>query len=100
MNTRGTSVAVVARHDDSTSYPMYEAQALTPKGFFLAGSLFLEVDEELTVEFALDGGSHVRTRVRVERVDHGSVPGMAVLFAELSDSDREKLEGLLGANDG
>ena len=89
---REVIASVVGSHDDNeVAYSMYEARGLSPDGVFLAGSLFLELNEEFTVELIL-GDARLRTRARVTAVERGAAPGMAVVFANLSDSDRALLE--------
>ena len=96
MKANGTKVAVVA-DGGGHAHTMFDAQDITLDGAFLAGALFLEVDEVFEVELSFDDSQTIRAKVRVERVEKGEKPGMAVSFAELSDSDRKLLASKLGA---
>lgn len=76
---------------DAAAYSMFEAREISANGAFLVGSLFLELNEEFTVELAL-GGGQVRARAKVAAIARGDLPGMTVEFSDLSDGDRALLE--------
>ena len=85
--------------DGEASYAMFEVRDISPNGAFLAGTLFLELSEEFTIELSL-GDTSLRTRVRVTALEQGEVPGMVVVFSALSDSHRALLEERAGARSG
>ena len=72
------------------AYPMFRARDISPQGALLVGGLFLEVDEEFTLELAL-GDQLVRATARVVRLDQAE-PGMRVSFSGLSDAALETLK--------
>jgi len=77
------------------AYPMFRARDISPQGALLVGGLFLEVDEEFTVELAL-GDRLVRATARVVRLEQAEPSAvqelaMRVSFTGLSAADLETL---------
>lgn len=97
--TGGAPAAVlVARiHDGESTYAMFELRALSVEGAFLAGALWLELNEDLEVELAAGNEVPVRVRARVVRLERGDAPGMEVAFSSPSDSDRRRIERMAAA---
>ena len=98
-STTAVSAALVAQaHGGESTYAMFGVRALSAEGARLEGALWLEVNEELQVE--LSAGDHqapLRIRARVVRLVRDGAPGMDVVFSDLSDSDRTRIESMAAA---
>ena len=80
----------------SGEYAMFVASTLSANGAFLRGDVFLEVEEEFTVELAR-GEASVRVRARVESLERGDAPGMTVTFVGVSSDARNTITNDLAA---
>ncbi|MCG8425001.1 MAG: PilZ domain-containing protein [Proteobacteria bacterium] len=91
------TASIVAEHGGGeAAYSMFEVRNISTGGAFFAGSLFLELHEEFTVELSLRDVS-LRARARVVALEYGDIPGMAVEFLQLSDGDRALIEAWTSA---
>ena len=96
MKSNGSKVSVSVT-GPSGDYTMFDARDVTPRGAFLAGNLLLELNEEFTVVLAFADASTLRVTARVDRVERGQEPGIAVSFAGLTESEQKLLASKLGA---
>jgi hypothetical protein len=80
------------------SYEMFEAHDVSLEGAFLAGPLFLEVDEEFTVEFGFGDDANVRVKAVVTGIELDDKVGMSIGFPGLTNRERRKLEARLGGD--
>lgn len=85
--------AIVVESGDRTRiYRMYEAREITPEGAFLAGALFLEIGETVTLELSWSEGEAVRVSARVVALEHAGTPGMTVAFSHVDDRARSLIQ--------
>lgn len=87
-------ILLVEGDEKPCSYEMFEATEMSADGVFLAGDLFLEIGETVTLELAADGADPVRAQARVIRLERGDRNGMAVAFQDLGDEERRALQEL------
>jgi len=97
-NPNGAIRARIVGGAGKTSYDMYEAQDVSLKGAFLAGPLFLEVDEEFIVELAFADDANVRVRAKVMAIERDSKIGISIGFPALTNRERRKLEAKLNGD--
>lgn len=97
-STTSVSAALVAQaHGGESTYAMFGVRALSVEGARLEGVLWLEVNEELQVELSAGDRAPLRIRARVVRLVRDGAPGMDVVFSDLSDSDRTRIESMAAA---
>lgn len=97
-STTAVSAALVAQaHGGESTYAMFGVRALSVEGARLEGVLWLEVNEELQVELSAGDRAPLRIRARVVRLVRDGAPGMDVVFSDLSDSDRTRIESMAAA---
>jgi len=82
---------------EARTYPVFDALALRPSGFFLGGGFFLEIDEETTIEFRLPDGA-VRARARVVGVERDPRPGMVVALMDVDEATRARITAAASAD--
>lgn len=88
------AVILAVDGESSNRYEMFEATEMSAEGAFLAGDLFLEVGELVTLQLVADGQDPVRAQARVVRLERGGRNGMAVAFQDLGDDARRALQKL------
>jgi hypothetical protein len=88
---RPHAALVLAHEGGERRYAMFELRELSVRGAVLAGGLLLEMDEELTMELALDEGAPMRVQARVVGLLR-DLPGVEVSFPELGEHDRKRIE--------
>lgn len=92
------SAALVAEiYGGESTYAMFDVRALCAEGARLDGVLWLEVNEELQMELSAGDQAPLRIRARVVRLVRGGAPGMDVVFSDLSDGDRTRIESMAAA---
>ncbi len=84
---RALAAVVLDSDDGSSVYNMYEIQDMLPTGAFLAGSLHLEVGENVILELLLGEGEKARVAASVLSVERDDNPGIFVSFSELGESE-------------
>ena len=86
---------VLPNGDDSPRvYDMFEAVELNGEGAFLAGEVFLEVGELVTLQLTQAGQDLVKAQARVVGLERGARNGMAVVFRDLGEQERRTLKRL------
>lgn len=80
---------------DLRRYPLCDRIARRDGGLFLAGPLFLEVGEEIALEFQLPDGP-VRARARVTAVVRDEHPGMLVALIDADEPTARRIRDAAG----
>ncbi len=71
---------------------MYEIQDMLPTGAFLAGSLHLEVGEDVLLELSLGESDPLRVEATVLSVERNGNPGIFVSFSELGEREQNLIK--------
>jgi hypothetical protein len=86
------AAAVVWSGDGAAkTYPAFATLRSHARGGFLAGRLFLEVEEEVELELSAGGAVVGRARVRVVEIVRGEQPGMVVALVEADEAVRARI---------
>jgi c-di-GMP-binding flagellar brake protein YcgR len=76
---------------------LFDTRDLSSGGAFLKSASLLEIGEEITLEFQLDGGKTVRARCKVVRVERKAPSGMGISFTKLDAGDQAALKAFMAA---
>lgn len=87
-------VTVIDREARAVARLALDTRDLSLGGAFLESMLLFELDEELELEWELDG-EMVRARGRVVRLSRRDPIGMGIAFTHMEERDRERLGVLL-----
>ncbi len=71
-------------------YPMFERSYLSATGGFLAGEVFLEVGEVVTIQITFDDAA-LQVTARVDGLQFGDAPGVTVTFVDSSNAQKKAL---------
>jgi hypothetical protein len=80
---------------EARRYPVCDGVRRRDGGLFLAGPFFLEVGEEVALEFQLSDGP-VRARARVTEVVRGEQPGMLVALIDADEPTAGRIRAAAG----
>ena len=75
---------------DICVYPMFERAYLSAAGGFLAGEVFLEVGEVVTIQISFVD-EVLNVTARVDGLQFGDAPGVTVTFVDSSEAEKQAL---------
>ena len=92
---RKSVVVSVGVSEQTDRHPGFYATDLSQTGAFLRSDYLFELNEELDLEFQLKQAVPIQVRCRVVRVSQQTPSGMGIMFLDVSDKNREAIDGFL-----